>query len=646
MNNNELLTAALAYADTGLAVFPVFGVNPETLKCDCGDSACRNIGKHPNWHLVPTGVHEATTDAATITNWWTESPTSNVAIATGGVSNLVVIDVDRDKGGDVDALRDIVGGNLDTLRVTTGGGFHFYYTYADWQAFDIRNSVSMLAAKIDVRGSGGYVVAAPSLHASGKHYDADTSQPVAPLPAGVLKAIKTLASRRASGERPNAENRLETVPLAELFIPATASGGLVVPGEIDQGMRNNELTRLAGSMRRQGFSEGAIINAIAVENERICKPPLDKQEVFDIARSVGRYKPHVEVGEVSEPTGPYFDDYSLKPRLLSQLLGLTFDPKEIIAFHLGKRDIGLFQGATNAGKTTFLRNAAISMAAGRPFAPFVSGHRPCKVAYFDFENDEQDVHGDLTKMCDVLSPSELSIAGQNLIVVPKGMLHEAMFQFNTHEDFVRELLIENGVEFAIIDNISAAYDINDENSNAEVTKKIIKPLTKLAMQSNCAFLFAHHYGKGKPTDEENKSATVGRGASAIPSLSRAVFNITGDVSDEFPEPSRVHCVKNKNNGGRNYKADFELKIDLRWFVPSEIRAVAPKPKTARDAVMDLFKNHPDAKMMLKDLHEPLSAFTPDNLKKAVQRLFDEGYLTKPSRGVYQWNDDDDETDAP
>jgi RecA-family ATPase len=72
-----------------------------------------------------------------------------------------------------------------------------------------------------------------------------------------------------------------------------------------------------------------------------------------------------------------------------------------------------------------------------------------------------------------------------------------LFQFNRHEKWAHDLIVSNNVEFIIVDNVSAAYDINDENSNAEVTKKIIKPLLRMAYKANCAFLFAHHYGKGK-----------------------------------------------------------------------------------------------------------------------------------------------------
>jgi hypothetical protein len=64
-------------------------------------------------------------------------------------------------------------------------------------------------------------------------------------------------------------------------------------------------------LRRHGLSEGAILNALLVENQRICKPPLDDKEVHQIARSVGRYAPHEILGALSDPddAAPKDEDY-------------------------------------------------------------------------------------------------------------------------------------------------------------------------------------------------------------------------------------------------------------------------------------------------------------------------------------------------
>jgi len=67
--------------------------------------------------------------------------------------------------------------------------------------------------------------------------------------------------------------------------PAPAAASIV------EGSRNATLTRLAGSMRRQGSSETVIATALLAHNTERCTPPLDESEVRSIATSIGRYVP-------------------------------------------------------------------------------------------------------------------------------------------------------------------------------------------------------------------------------------------------------------------------------------------------------------------------------------------------------------------
>ena len=78
---NNLLDAALKYASRGFTVFPCGGSN----------------GKKP---LTPHGFKDASTDPKQIEEWWTTHPDANIAIATGEMSGLVVLDIDNKNGKD------------------------------------------------------------------------------------------------------------------------------------------------------------------------------------------------------------------------------------------------------------------------------------------------------------------------------------------------------------------------------------------------------------------------------------------------------------------------------------------------------------------------------------------------------------------
>src|SRR5882757_2532556 len=150
---------------------------------------------------------------------------------------------------------------------------------------------------------------------------------------------------------------------------------------------------------------------------------------------------------------------------------------------------------TNGGKSTFLRNCLLQLATGRKFERFVPEQRPRRVLLLDFEADGAELQQDLALMTRDFSPPEKELLAENFQVIPKGIIGQNLFQLNLHLNFVYDIIKTSASEVIIIDNISSAFSLNDENSNAEVTGKVIKPLFKLAQISGAAIVFAHHIGK-------------------------------------------------------------------------------------------------------------------------------------------------------
>lgn len=105
----------------------------------------------------------------TLRRWFRRSPDYNVAIVTGALSGLVVLDVDPRHGGDksLKKLEREHGPLPRTLEsVTGGGGRHYYFSHPGGE---VRNRTG-IEPGIDLRGDGGCIVAPPSLHPSGKRY--------------------------------------------------------------------------------------------------------------------------------------------------------------------------------------------------------------------------------------------------------------------------------------------------------------------------------------------------------------------------------------------------------------------------------------------------------------------------------------------
>lgn len=65
----------------------------------------------------------------------------------------------------------------------------------------------------------------------------------------------------------------------------------ITSSKITSGGRNSKLTKLSGAMRRQGADEQTIFEALLKYNQNQCDPPLDDDEVAQIATGIMRYEP-------------------------------------------------------------------------------------------------------------------------------------------------------------------------------------------------------------------------------------------------------------------------------------------------------------------------------------------------------------------
>jgi hypothetical protein len=197
-----VIVEALALVADGFRVLPLHAVVDG--QCTCRRADCASKGKHP---ATMRGVHDATTDEATIRRWFAGAP-RNIGIATG--AGLVVVDVDPRNGGDETIARlEREHGPFPATRtsLTGGGGWHWL--------FRVDVAPSSLGPGVDVKADGGYVVAAPSIHASGRRYAWDLGAPdwIAPLPAWAAAP----ASRSPRREPATGAAAISFVGIAALF---------------------------------------------------------------------------------------------------------------------------------------------------------------------------------------------------------------------------------------------------------------------------------------------------------------------------------------------------------------------------------------------------------------------------------------------
>lgn len=160
------LTDALALARGGWQVLPLRGKIP----------------------LTAHGKDDATTDPAQLASWWLGNARHNIGIRVP--SSLLVLDIDPQNGGSLDALTDAAGGSLPaTLTTHSGrgtGGRHLWFRHPGGPV----SSRRLPGSGIDVKTNTGYVVAPPSLHpATGMPYRWEGDAP-AHLPTPLIELLR------------------------------------------------------------------------------------------------------------------------------------------------------------------------------------------------------------------------------------------------------------------------------------------------------------------------------------------------------------------------------------------------------------------------------------------------------------------------
>ncbi len=290
-STDEHLGWALWYAGHG---YPVFPIQPKS--------------KVP---LTAHGFKDATTDSATIRRWWNQSPAANIGIPTG--DRFDVLDVDLRNGGikSLTALAEATGIDFRTLLTpiakTGGGGYHFL--------FQARAGIKSKAAAfggrfpgLDTKGAGGYIVVAPSVHASGDRYVWAKDRVLCTLsPAQWPDEI--LALLAASSElSPN-----DSADLVE------GDDGLT---GVAEGSRNSSMTRWIGVWcnRRLSLSQVAVLAPFRNKTNR---PPLPDATVADIVERIWR----IHQARNGAAGGDWLDPEPLPPGLLPVP---TFDSEKLL----------------------------------------------------------------------------------------------------------------------------------------------------------------------------------------------------------------------------------------------------------------------------------------------------------------------------
>lgn len=551
--------AALAYAAAGFPVHPVNGKRPLT-----------------KWKEA------ATTDPTTITGWFDRWPEAGVALVTGERSGLFVVDLDIDKEsgectGEAEAARlglaECFQG-APTAR-TQSGGRHVFFRAGD----EIGTSAGKLAAAIDTRGKGGFVVAAGS---PGYQWLGPSIVDLAPPPVPAkLRAV--IEAAKGKGEPAAlASNVVSLLPMQALarqlaaMRPSAGAGNAwadqAMNAEIGRvmaaapGTRNHMLNRAAFALGQIVAGGGLDRTAVEAALARAARAiGLDEGEIGPTINSGlddGAGEPRTAPERVQDgmpahraqaPTGPLFTSAAM-------LAGQAVEPRRWLVRDLvPDATVTLLGGDGGTGKSLLALQLAVATARGGAWL-----HRPVeapgRALFLTAEDELAEVHRRLADICaaerfDMERLGDLflrSLAGDDALLAmldrASGILVPTPL-FAALDAAVAELKPS-----AVFLDTLADLHSGDENNRAHA-RQFIGLIRGLAIRHDCAVvLLAHPSLSGMSSGSGLSGSTAWNGSVR----SRLYLDrVREDGYEPDPDARRLSTKK------ANYGPTGE-EIALRW----------------------------------------------------------------------------------
>ena len=393
----------------------------------------------------------ATTDVGTLVAEW-----SGRSYPAAGIecekSRLVVIDEDT-----LDEFQRLARSQdesiPDTYTVRTGrasGGRQFYFE-ADGHGIRNTKTLKLLGFDIDVKGAGGYVVAAGSLHPSGATYQVERDVDPVPFPTWLVE----LLNEQPGGATSTSWTDPDLDQLVEHGIPAGQD-------------QDDVLRDVVWKLRGQYLARSA---AWAVWDAIVARTVLTKPEPWtgrDFARHwEGADKkippPPTVIGDGTSPTGdqPRAPRAALTGRVFSrgQLAQLP-EPEPLIGGTIDQRTVAVVAGPPGSLKSFTLLSWACSIATGTKWLSRPIDH-PGRVLLIAAEG-AYGIHHRIEawedKHCPVPDEALTVVAG------PINLLN--------HQEVTELCAVADGHTFVAVDTLARCMVGGDENSARDMGQAV------------------------------------------------------------------------------------------------------------------------------------------------------------------------------
>lgn len=564
-----VLDAALRYAGLGLSVFPC--CQPQHVGSGLLHSrSCTSPGKRPYIPTAPEPARgewkefqERRATADEVRAWYDRDPRLNVGCALGSVSGVIGIDVDALDGEET--LAAFAQGDLpETWEFRTGKdvGRRLLYRLPEGarvltQSFKRAGGAAEI---LKFMSDGSQTVMPPSVHPSG--------------------AIYAWVPGRGPGEI-----ELADAP-AWLLAPTKSDAKPFQPEAddtaIEEGGRNQYLTRLAGAMRRVGADGEAIYAALSSMNERRMSPALEDREVRSVARSVSRYRPEAQA-VFAAPVTPEPGAAALwRFKWAHELADHDAETEWVWEGFIPAGGITLLSALWKAGKTTLLVQLLKALGTGGTFLDLPV--KPVKVLYV---TEEMEKHWSRRRVKVPLA-DHIGFHIQPFAAKP---------DVDSWLAFIGQIVLDvknEGFGLVVFDTLSEMWPVKKENDAGEV-QTALAPLRQIT-KAGAALLLVHHLTKAG-----GGNFTGSRGSGVISSFPDIIMEMSHNLKrrrkgeDEEPEEEPVDDNRRQLRGKGRYD-ETPTKMVVHWTKETGFAV----EKMVRQGEPD---GKPKAQPLVKGLHD-------------------------------------------
>lgn len=394
-----------------------------------------------------------------IKNWWTKFPDANIAIITGKVSNLFVLDTE--KGFDLTSIK------IDKTAIvsTARGGRHYYFKYP--KDLTIQNIITLWgkdpSKKADIKGEGGYVVAPPSYNKeSGDFYTwIESLNNFSEAPIWLLEELKKIQKKKveyheiASGVEEGSRNDSASSFVGHILLksdpeiwesvcwPAVLSWN----DKNDPPLNEGELRGVFESIRDREFSRRK-----GYEEQ----PDLKNYEGVDKVVSSGEIKKLVDSENIEQ--SPSY--YSLIPTLDAAIDGFKEGQLVVIS------------APTGQGKTSFCQTLTTNFAS-----------KNVRCLWFTYEVPVKEFLEKFTTVPNFYLPSRLKESSLDWL-----------------EERIRESILKYDTKIVFIDHLHFLMSMNElmaTKNSSLLIGMYMRRLKKLALELGIVIFLISHLRKIK-----------------------------------------------------------------------------------------------------------------------------------------------------